>query len=301
MQPLDDQLIAWFGIFEEHTSPSWDASTVGGKGASLHRLAKFGFRVPPGFCVTTASFRAQMAFAKDRAHVAERLLAGPLASEVRFALASAVRQLVDGIGVAGFAPRFAVRSSAVAEDGSAASYAGLHETELDVPPAGIEGAVRRCWASLWSPAAIAYRDRRDDDPEEAAMAVVVQALVPADASAVVFTCHPVTGREDQLVITSTRGLGDAMVAGTITPDTTVIDKPSRATLEFDPGDGSHGPAGPALTQAVLDELVALSLEVEGRFGQPVDIEAAHAGGAWFLLQARPVTTGASTDAPVGAA
>jgi pyruvate,water dikinase len=131
------------------------------------------------------------------------------------------------------------------------------------------------------------------------MAVVVQALVPADASAVVFTRHPVTGRQDQLVLTSTRGLGDAMVSGTITPDTTVVDKATGRVLEFDAGEDSSGAGsggGPALAPGVLAELVALSLEVEARFGLPVDIEAAHAGGCWYLLQARPITTGAGVGA-----
>lgn len=310
MLRLDDRLIAWLGTTGDQQGAPSDASTIGGKGASLERLARLGFRVPPGFCLTTAAFRAQLAGALDGPsgaaadnveHVAAALAAGPLVSDVRTALVGAVARLVEMVAASGLRPRFAVRSSAAAEDGSAASYAGLHETELDVSPAGVEGAVRRCWASLWSPAAVAYRNRREQDPEEAAMAVVVQALVPAEVSAVVFTCHPVTGREDQLVITSTRGLGDAMVAGTITPDTTIVDKPSRRIVEFDAGDGSDGATGPALDGPALDALVDLCLQVEGRFGLPIDIEAAHAGGAWFLLQARPITTGASTDDPVGAA
>lgn len=296
MSRLDGQLIAWLGSTGSAGGGRVpDVSMIGGKGASLARLAALGFRVPPGFCVTTTAFRAQLA-ATDAADVAAGLEAGPLVPDVGAALVGAIDRLVASLGAAGFSPRFAVRSSAVAEDGAATSYAGLHETELDVLPAGIDAAVRRCWASLWSPAAVAYRRRRDLSAEGAAMAVVVQALVPADASAVVFTCHPVTGRLDQLVLTSTRGLGDAMVAGTITPDTTIVDKASRSVLEFDPGDGSDGGAGPALGPVALDELVAMSLLVEERFGLPVDIEAALAAGTWFLLQARPVTTAAGASA-----
>lgn len=318
MRRPDERLIFWLGTTGDQPAAPADVSTVGGKGASLQRLAGLGFRVPPGFCLTTAAFRAQLAgtidgpaveSAEDIERVATALAAEPLVPEVGAALGGAVAMLVQTVGASGFPARFAVRSSAVAEDGSAASYAGLHETELDVTPADVDGAVRRCWASLWSPAAIAYRARREREPEEAAMAVVVQALVPAEASAVVFTCHPVTGREDQLVITSTRGLGDAMVAGTITPDTTIVDKSSRAILEFDPGDGSggdagypsSGSAGAALDRPALDALVDACLQVERRFGLPVDVEAAYAGGAWFLLQARQITTGSSTDGPVSAA
>jgi len=297
-------LIAWLGDRGDASGGSdggagHGVAAVGGKGASLDRLARLGFRTPPGFCLTTAAFRTQLAStvdvtlaagAMDVEHVAAGLAAGDLAVPVEHALTSALARLTATLRHEGFEARFAVRSSAVAEDGAAASYAGLHETELDVKPAEVPGAVQRCWASLWSAPAIAYRQRRDLPPADAAMAVVVQALIPADASAVVFTRHPVTGRDDQMVITSVRGLGDEMVAGTITPDTAVVDKATRSLVEFDPGDGSSKDSA-ALAPPVLDDLVALAVAIERGFGRPVDIEAAHAGGAWYLLQARPITTG----------
>jgi pyruvate,water dikinase len=155
--------------------------------------------------------------------------------------------------------------------------------------------VTRCWASLWSPAALAYRSRRGIAADDAAMAVVVQALVPADESAVVFTRHPVTHRDDQVVVTATRGLGDAMVAGTVTPDTYVLDKASRSTVEMEPGED---PRGPSLDAGTLAALVELALEVESRFGAAVDIEAARAAGRWYLLQARPITTGLAAPSEV---
>jgi pyruvate,water dikinase len=285
VDPAHDNLVAWLGEAEG------GAALLGGKGASLDRLGKLGFRVPPGFCLTTSAFLAQVATGTVPADLAT----APLSAEVGAALHEAVSRLVDDVAALhgtspGFTPRLAVRSSAVGEDGSAASYAGLHETELDVPPEGVAGSVQRCWASLWSPPAIAYRRRRGLTDGDAAMAVVVQSLVPADASAVAFTRHPVTGREDQLVLTAVRGLGDAMVAGTVTPDTYVIDKTSGAVLGFEPGEE---PGTPALSAPALDELVRLCLAVEERFGQAVDIEAAMAGETWYLLQARPITTGAA--------
>lgn len=288
------ELVEWLG------NAVGGVEVLGGKGASLDRLGRLGFHVPPGFCLTTAAFRTQLAAAVDAAlgatgaadieAVATRLATEPLTGGVGRPLASAIDRLVGSVEEAGFQPRFAVRSSAVGEDGSAASYAGLHETELDVAPGDIPGAVRRCWASLWSPAAIAYRHRRDLSAADAAMAVVVQALVPAAASAVVFTRHPVTGRDDQLVLTAVRGLGDAMVAGTVTPDTYVVDKTAGVLIEFEPG---QDPAGRALDAEVLEELVQLSCSVEAKFGRAVDIEAAFAGGRWYLLQARPITTSAA--------
>ena len=270
-------MIEWLG---EATSGD---DALGGKGASLDRLIRLGYRVPPGFCVTTAAFRAD-ADAGD-----------PLDAELAAALGAALDRLeVVVTGVTGAPARLAVRSSAIGEDGTAASFAGLHETELDVAPADVPAAIRRCWASLASAPAIAYRARRGLSPDDVAMAVVVQALVPADAAAVVFTRHPVTGREDQLVITAARGLGDAMVAGTMTPDTFVIDRATGGVVEFSPGEGT---GEPALQDAALSELVELSLAVERDFGRAVDIEAAITGEDWYLLQARPITTGAAMGAP----
>ncbi len=295
-----DGLIAWLG-------EASDRAALGGKGASLDRLIRMGFRVPPGFCLTTRAFRAQLLAlgparwldgAADTAQTVDgaadgpppwldRLSTGPLASEIDADLSSSLDRLARELRAAGIDdPRFAVRSSAIGEDGSVASYAGLHETELGVAAHAVPAAIARCWASLWSPAAIAYRRRRGLPADEVEMAVVVQALVPAESAAVVFTRHPVTGREDQLVLTAVRGLGDAMVAGTVTPDTYVVDKASRATLELEAGED---PTGPALDHVTLQGLVELALAVEAGFGAPVDIEAAHAGGAWYLLQARPIT------------
>jgi pyruvate,water dikinase len=266
--------IEWLG------SAASGPERLGGKAASLDRLARMGFRIPPGFCLTTDAFHAQVAAVDG--------VEGPIVADLADELAGAVRRLSETAPSADGTPagaRFAVRSSALGEDGSAASYAGLHETELDVPPGGVDASVRRCWASLWSPEALAYRTFRGISMDGAAMAVVVQSLVPADAAAVVFTRHPVTGREDQLVVTAVKGLGDAMVSGTVTPDTYVIDKATLRTVEFTPGDGPR-----ALDDASLGELASLCLRVEAGFGAAVDIEAAIAAGTWFLLQARPITT-----------
>lgn len=272
-------VIEWLG------EASSGEDVLGGKGASLDRLIRLGYRVPPGFCVTTAAFRAGTAFRAGSG------AADPLDAELAHALSEALDRLKAVIAETTTGPaRLAVRSSALGEDGSAASFAGLHDTELDVAPADVPAAVQRCWASLTSAPAVAYRARRGISDDDASMAVVVQALVPADAAAVVFTRHPVTGRDDQLVITAARGFGDAMVAGTMTPDTLVIDRGTKAVVEHTPGEGS----GEAVLQAAaLSELVELSLAVERDFARAVDIEAALAGHDWYLLQARPITTRAS--------
>lgn len=292
-------LIAWLGSAEA------EPDALGGKAASLDRLGRFGFRIPPGFCLTTAAFRAQLAASPEAGAIAARLAASgdvglgralaelltatPLAPAISAPLAAALDRVEDeALARSGRPARLAVRSSAIGEDGFAASYAGLHETELDRTVDEVDGAVRRCWASLWSAPALAYRARRGLALDGAAMAVVVQELVPADAAAVAFTQHPVTGRTDQLVLTAVRGLGDAMVSGTVTPDTYIVRRDDRSVLELTPGDDVERP----LDAAALDALVDLVLAVEARYGATVDVEAAMAGGAWYLLQARPITTGA---------
>ena len=269
--------VAWLGEGQA------DAADLGGKGGSLDRLARLGFQVPPGFCVTTSAFRAQLTSLPAREEVAGHPILPAILGELRKGLA----RLEQITREPGWSVRLAVRSSAIGEDGSEASYAGLHETELDRTIDEVPDAVRRCWASLWSAPALAYRARRGLPLDDAAMAVVVQQLVPADAAAVAFTRHPVTGRDDQLVVTAVRGLGDAMVSGTVTPDTFVIERADTDSVELSRGDDPEQ----SIDAAQLHELVETCLAVEAAYGRPVDVEAALAGGRWYLLQARPITTG----------
>ena len=301
--------IQWLG--EIHAS----LDSVGGKAGSLDRLARLGFLVPPGFCLTTSAFAAHVAAIGAAAPLNDALAALPdeaaratvinLIRDTRAPplVCEALRVALGRLTAAG-ETSLAVRSSAIGEDGKAASFAGLHDTELGLSADDVEAAVRRCWSSLWSPAAMAYRRRRSLPLDGASMAVVVQALVPADAAAVLFTRNPVSGRDDQLVINALRGLGEPMVSGMATPDTIVVDKASGEVVEFSPGDigerlvATDGgvtlvadPAsGPALAEPILRDLVSLALEVERAFGAAVDIEAAFARDRWYLLQARPITT-----------
>ena len=280
-----------------------DVTRLGGKAVSLNRLAQAGFRIPPGFCLTTDAFAAHVATIPDiaildedpgaladettRAVLFEEMIRGPLVPAVATQLREPLARLVIGPLGSGGPPLLAVRSSAVAEDGTSASFAGLHDTELGLTADEVGPAILRCWASLWSDRAVAYRVRHGLALDGGAMAVVVQALVPALAAAVAFTRHPVTGRNDQMLINATPGLGEAMVSGLVTPDTIVVDKASRNVAEFTPGDFG---GGPALADSVLTELIGLCLDVERAFGAPVDIEAAYATDGWYLLQARPITT-----------
>ena len=286
-------LVEWLGRAEG------GVRLLGGKGASLDRLVRLGFRVPPGFCLTTAAFERQMALLPEaqaslagladnevRAELERSVASAGVDPEIGAALDAAVRELAAGAD-GRISLGFAVRSSGASEDGTDASYAGLHETELGVAAIDVAGAVRRCWASLWSAPALFYRKRRGMALDGGAMAVVVQQLVPATAAAVLFTRHPVTGRDDQIVLTAVRGLGDEMVSGTVTPDTIVVDRATGAVIEQELADPA---AGPAISSAQVADLVAQALRIEAAYGTAVDIEAAVGDDAWFLLQARPITT-----------
>jgi pyruvate,water dikinase len=202
-----------------------------------------------------------------------------------------------------------VRSSATSEDGSAASFAGLYETYLNVAGAAeVLDRVQRCYASLWSERARGYRARNGIGGEEA-MAVVVMGLVQSEVSGIAFTAHPVTGATDQVVINASWGLGEAIVAGLVTPDSFVIDKTTFALLEREinekeiaflphasgvgtveaPLDAARASA-PSLGDDQAVAVARMAARVEAHYGGPQDIEWAMQSGQLYLLQSRPITT-----------
>jgi pyruvate,water dikinase len=160
--------------------------------------------------------------------------------------------------------------------------------------ASLLDAVRRCWASLWTARAIGYRQRMGIEQQAVAMGIVVQRLIPAELSGVLFTANPLTGDASELVINAHVGLGEALVSGTVTPDAYVLDKESGETRSIvTQPDG----ATPVLSDLLLRELATIGLWVEHFFGGvPQDVEWAVADGQCWLLQARPITTLPSTPA-----
>lgn len=259
-----------------------DLHLVGGKGANLGRLLRLGFPVPPGFVVTTTAYRTVLASGElseaDPEQLHARLLDVTLPAEVSGPILAAYRQLG--------AAAVAVRSSGTAEDLAAASFAGQHDTFLNVAGEdALLAAVRACWASLWSPRAVAYRGQRGWDERELALAVVVQAMVPAEWAGVLFSADPVTGRRDRVVIEAVQGLGEALVSGEATGHRAVVEKRQLRLLS----------GGGALPDGLPAELARLGARIEAAFGQPQDIEWAVAAGQIAILQARPLT--ALRDAP----
>ncbi|HSI80633.1 MAG TPA: PEP/pyruvate-binding domain-containing protein [Solirubrobacterales bacterium] len=281
-----------------------DVDRAGGKGASLARLAALGLPVPPGFVVPAGRLVASLpdGGAELRAALPDpgRAQAAVARAAPPAEIAAAYEELGDDVPVA-------VRSSACAEDSEAASYAGQQETFLYVRGAGaVRERVRDCWASFFSERALFYRQRHGS-LDDLGMAVVVQRMVRADVAGVLFTCNPVQGRRDRMVVEAVLGLGEAAVSGQVTPDHYVIKrdgtlKRSRvATQPFEivPAPDASGTvqsqlepeAGGAqkLGDEQLRELAGVGDELERRLGGPQDIEWAYEDGRLYVLQARPVT------------
>lgn len=283
-----------------------DVPAVGPKAYSLARLLANQLPVPPGFCLVADCYRDHLAALPDQRALFEALTAAeagqrpaalaairraiveqPLAAEVASALTSSWVALAQQ--VAPTALRAAVRSSGTAEDLPGQSFAGQHDTLLDVGDVdGCVLAVRQCWASLWAERAFEYRAHNGIDHQRAAMAVIVQQMVDATASAVVFTADPVSDRTDRVIIESTWGLGEALVSGRVTPDRLVLARPALTVVER--ATAATGAAQPSLDDASAIALARLALAAEQWFGLPLDLEAALADGKLFLLQARPITT-----------
>ena len=287
--------------------PMADLATTGGKGSSLATLVRAGLPVPPGFHVTTQAYRAYVAthdlqaqiVGADEQGVAKLFTTHPMPEEI----AGPIREAYAALG----APAVAVRSSATAEDLPDASFAGQQDTILDVRGAdAVLDAVRRCWASLWTDRAVAYREREGIEPDDVALAVVVQELVDADAAGVLFTADPVTGATDRMIVNATWGLGESLVSGSVTPDELVLDAATGAVRTRRTGDKAtmtvrtegapHEVPVPAEKRAadVLDDAAAAELAELGRriaahYGRPMDVEWTRAGGAFAIVQARPIT------------
>jgi phosphohistidine swiveling domain-containing protein len=251
---------------------SADAPRVGHKAATLGDLKRAGFPVHDGVVLTTEALALTLAAAGlDAGAGADQVAAVPLPAAVAAAVAAAARRL-GGVPLA-------VRSSGVDEDLPGASYAGQYESVLGVPAGDLAAAVRRCWASAFTPHVAAYRRSRGAG-REVAMAVLVQPMVAADAAGVAFGADPVSGDRNTAVVSAVRGLGDRLVAGRVSPDEWVV-RGVAATCRA-------APEG-AIDAGVAAEVAALARRVEARLGAPQDIEWALAGGELVLLQARPIT------------
>lgn len=273
-----------------------DLRQVGGKVAHLSRLATR-YTVPTGFCLTTEAFHRWTHNASaDGLEIPSDLYALLLVAYS----ALAERTQTD-------TPRIAVRSSAVDEDGTGASFAGQYETFLNI--GGVEAAaqaVLRCWQTARSERIGAYRRQHGLPADGMSMAVLLQQMVIADIAAFVFSANPITNDRSQIVINATWGLGASIADGTVTPDTYIVRKEDLSIVRCNVADKQQmtvmGPDGtrevpiprflrmrPALTDAQIQKVCQLALALEAEMGWPVDVECAWSREQLYLLQCRPVT------------
>ncbi|MBN1629482.1 MAG: hypothetical protein JW990_06955, partial [Thermoleophilia bacterium] len=230
---------------------------VGGKADGLARLIRLGLRVPAGFVVLGAS---------------------------RGDLPVTLPAFYDALG----GGRMAVRSSALGEDSSEASFAGQYRTLLDVEGlAQLESAIEQCLSSLYSDRAVSYR-RQQTQTADLSMSVVVQCMVDAVAAGVLFTADPVSGRRNCMIVDVVPGTGERLVSGEVTPDHYVLSRDGEILATQLRAEGP--PQISALSPERLRELTAGALLAEKDHGQPLDLEwALGADGRIYWLQARPIT------------
>ncbi|USZ72145.1 phosphoenolpyruvate synthase [Natronosalvus halobius] len=300
-----------------------DIETVGGKGASLGELTDAGLPVPPGFVVTAGTYRrfiedagideelfevvdvdvedsAALASAADGAQ--DLILETPFPDELREEILESYRE-IEGDEEA----FVAVRSSATAEDLPDASFAGQQETFLNITEDDLLDRVRRCWASLFTQRAIYYRQEQGFDHSVVNIAVVVQQMVDAETSGVMFTSHPSTG-DPTMIIEAAWGLGEAVVSGAVSPDNYVVsredgsidvtvaekkvmhvkDEETGETVEREVDEDRRNAR--VLSDRDLEQLVELGERVESHYDTPQDVEWAMVDGVIYMLQSRPITT-----------
>jgi len=312
---------------------------VGGKGMSLAKLVRAGIPVPDGFHVTTEAYRQFVAANDLQTRIlaalkdvdvslpatldtasgtigrffAEAVIQIEIKNAIENAYAKLRPQTIDDRPLSvvrgpSSAPSVAVRSSATAEDLPGASFAGQQDTYLNIRGAdAVLDAVKKCWASLWTARAIAYRARQNIAPDSVALAVVVQELVFADAAGIMFTANPVDGERGEAVINAAWGLGEAIVSGAVTPDTVTVNKKKGKVIRREIAEKllmtvrtesgvsespvpDHLKKKEVLTKRQALELVRYGTQIESLYEMPMDIEWTLANGKFAIVQARPITS-----------
>lgn len=235
--------MAYIKRFEELSKG--DTNIAGGKGASLGELTRAGIPVPPGFVVRTSAFERFLDETDLRqeveaelgkvdpevVHTAERASEQLQSLVISAEMPSDIKnEIEDAFKVLG-AEYVAVRSSATAEDGAENAWAGQLDSYLNTTQSTLLVNVQKCWASLFTPRAIVYRIEKGLHESHVSVAVVVQKMVESESSGIAFSVHPVTEAPNQLIIEAGWGLGEAIVSGSITPDSYVVEKEKRAVAK----------------------------------------------------------------------
>ena len=290
--------IVWLGDQDCH-----DAEQVGAEAANISQIAA-DFKVPCGFTLSVEAFsrwsepgRLKQSGKTDIENVPD---------DFKEHVANAYRQLGETVGEE--TPAVAVRSSATDEDSAGASFAGQHDTYLNITGEdAVSAAIVKCWNSLQNPEAIAYRESAGIALDGARMAVLVQHLVASDTSGIVFSANPITGNRDEVMINMSWGLGESIVGGMVTPDTFIVSKgdfkitsetiAEKMLMTVSTPDGTKEVdvprimrSAPSASPEQVIEAAKMATALEEQLGWPVDAEFAFHGADLFLLQARPITT-----------
>jgi len=306
-----------------------DHRRIGGKGYALARLFENGFKIPATLCLTIDAYREFVGRTGLRERVLLELnrknftemrweeiwdcatrirnmfLRTPMPAEVEARLRQEIETRFPDTPVV-------VRSSAPEEDNARASFAGLHESYLNVIGTdAILEHIRKVWASLWSDAALLYRQEIGLDPETSSMAVVIQEIIVGDRSGVTFSKNP--NDASQAVVEAVYGLNQGLVDGLVEPDRWILDRKSRTVVAHIPAQrhsrvipGTDGVVVETLPQVLADApplksddvltVFELAAKSEKHFNLPQDVEWAFKDEALYVLQSRPITTLAGGDA-----
>ena len=301
-----------------------DQWLAGGKGANLGEMINADLPVPGGFVLLTTAYKRfvqvnglqkkidslieKIDTADDHlvegTEISDKIEALFEQNDIPEDILAEIESLYQYMGQ----PKVAIRSSATAEDLPGTSFAGQYETYLNVM--GFEQLckyIKKCWASLWNLRALSYRIKQKTGNIDLAHGVVVQELIDADKSGILFTANPVNGRRDQMLLNASWGLGEAVVGGEVTPDQWILDKHNhdiiteqiakKEIMTIRQNQGIQHVEVPtekqekvSLAKKEVLQLLQLGSQVENYYEFPQDIEWAIKDGELFLLQTRPITS-----------
>ena len=295
---------------------------AGGKGSSLGEMSQAGIPVPAGFVLLTSAFEKFLAetdltqeveaqlsqvnheqmetVTRASDTIRELILKAEMPADISAEIMNQFEMLGEDF--------VAIRSSATAEDGATASWAGELDTFLNTTKEALLENVKKCWASLFTPRAIFYRFEKGFHKSHVSVAVIIQKMVNSDIAGIAFSVHPVTEDKNQMIIEAGWGLGESIVSGSITPDGYVIDKTDWSLIDVNISEQKSGlyrnesggndavdiddvkAKSQKLSSEKIVELGKLIKQIEEHYGFPVDVEWAMEKGDFFITQSRPITT-----------
>jgi phosphohistidine swiveling domain-containing protein len=306
--------------FKELSKQNTDIA--GGKGASLGEMTQVGIPVPPGFVVLSTTFETFIKEA-DLVQEIDAVIDGVNHKDINSVETASekIQALIKNASVPENIAKeieeqfklldteyVAVRSSATAEDGADNAWAGQLDSYLNTKKEDLLEKVQHCWASLFTPRAIFYRFEKGLHTTKISVAVVVQKMVNSEVSGIAFSVHPVTEDRNQMIIEAGFGLGEAIVSGSVTPDSYVVEKEPRRIIDINVSSQTRAlyrvetggnewldipepkASSQVLTEAQISEFADLIMKIENHYGFPCDIEWAFEKGKFYIVQSRPITT-----------